>query len=132
MPGAEHGGPLPADPAPSVHRLDGGGPSPGSLLLLRDHASRLAAGAVIHLTTTDPVAPIDLLAWCRMTGHLYLGPVPGPERPTYAVQVFGRPVPTQPDAPRRVARWTGSPDPVAATPARIAGAGSPSPCGSPG
>lgn len=54
---------------------------------------------MIHLTTTDPVAPIDLPAWCRMTGHLYLGPVPGPERPTYAVQVSGRPVPTQPNAP---------------------------------
>jgi len=103
--GAEQDRPLAAGPAPLIHRLDGGDLGCARLLLLlRDHASGLAAGAVIHLTTTDPVAPIDLPAWCRMTGHLYLGPVPGPERPAYAVQVSGQPIPTQPDAPWRVAR----------------------------
>ena len=94
-----------AETATLVHRLDGGDLGCARLLLLlRDHAAGLAAGAVIHLTTTDPVAPIDLPAWCRMTGHLYLGPVPGHDRPTYAVQVIGQPIPTQPDAPWRVAR----------------------------
>ena len=59
---------------------------------------------MIHLTTSDPVAPIDLPAWCRMTGHTYLGPVPGDGRRTYAVRVTSRPAATQSDAPWRLAR----------------------------
>lgn len=88
-----------------VHHLDGGALGCARLLLLlRDHAAGLPAGAVIHLTTTDPVAPIDLPAWCHMTGHTYLGAVPGPGRPTYAVKVTASAVPTHPDAPWKVAR----------------------------
>ena len=88
-----------------VYQLDGGALGCARLLLLlRNHAARLPDGAVIHLTTTDPVAPIDLPAWCRMTGHTYLGTVPGPGGPTYAVQVTATPVPTHPDAPWKVAR----------------------------
>lgn len=74
------------------------------LLLLRAEAARLPERTVIHVETTDPVAPIDLPAWCRLTGHAFLGTVPGTNRPTYAVQVTARPVATQPDAPWRVAR----------------------------
>ncbi|MER6685993.1 sulfurtransferase TusA family protein [Streptomyces olivaceoviridis] len=34
-------------------------------------------GAVVHVIATDPAAPLDLPAWCHMTGHTYLCPVPG-------------------------------------------------------
>lgn len=31
-------------------------------------------GALVHVIATDPIAPIDLPAWCHLTGHHYLGP----------------------------------------------------------
>lgn len=83
-----------------VTELDGGDLSCARLLvLLRARAAVLPAGAVVHLTTTDPVAPIDLPVWCRMTGHEYLGPVDGYERPTYGVRIGADPVPTLDDRP---------------------------------
>lgn len=96
-----------------VH-LDGGDLGCARLLvLLRARAAELAPGTVVHLTTTDPVAPIDLPAWCRMTGHRYLGPVADgrgrdgadgagvvrPDAATYAVEVAARPRATDPDRP---------------------------------
>jgi tRNA 2-thiouridine synthesizing protein A len=33
----------------------------------------LPAGEILALTSRDPSARIDLPAWCRMTGHGYLG-----------------------------------------------------------
>jgi tRNA 2-thiouridine synthesizing protein A len=81
--------------ADAVQHLDGGHLGCARLLiLLRNFAVGLDVGAVVHLTTSDPVAPIDLPAWCRMTGHTYLGPVTTPGRPTYAIQVTDQPVPT--------------------------------------
>lgn len=83
------------EPTDTVHHLDGADLGCARLLiLLRNHATRLPAGAIVHLTTSDPVAPIDLPAWCRMTGHGYLGPVTTPGHPTYAIQVTDQPVPT--------------------------------------
>lgn len=42
----------------------------GDLALeLRNRVQALPAGAVLHLTATDPGAPEDLPAWCRMTGN---------------------------------------------------------------
>lgn len=88
----------------AVHRLDGGDLACARLLvLLRDVVAELADGDVVHLTATDPVAPIDLPVWCRMTGHTYLGPVPGTTRPTYAVRVTGTPAETDPARPWRLA-----------------------------
>ena len=85
-----------------VHRLDGGDLGCTRLLvILRQHAARLPDGSVVHLTTTDPIAPIDLPAWCRITGHTYLGPVRNAQRPTYAVRVTSRPVATRPESPWR-------------------------------
>ncbi|WP_211225918.1 sulfurtransferase TusA family protein [Nocardioides alkalitolerans] len=69
------------------------------LILLRREIEHLAPGAVVCLTTTDPVAPIDLPAWCRLTGHEYLGPVPGRPTPTYGVRVAAAPHATRPDRP---------------------------------
>lgn len=88
-----------------VHLVDGGALGCARLLLLlRAHAARLPAGAVIHLSTTNGVAPVDIPVWCRITGHTWLGPVPGTSTPTYAVAVGADPVPTQADSPWKVAR----------------------------
>lgn len=83
-----------------VELIDGGDLSCARLLiLLRSRVAELPAGSVVHLSTTDPVAPIDLPAWCRITGHTYLGvAVLGPP-PVYAVRVSADPVATRPDRP---------------------------------
>lgn len=73
------------------------------LVLLRKAILPLEPGAVVHLETTDPVAPIDLPAWCRMTGHRYLGRVQHDGAPRYAVEVCASPTPTDPDSPWRPA-----------------------------
>ena len=83
-----------------VWRVDGGDLGCARLLIhLRRHVRTLAPGTVVHLTSTDPVAPIDLPAWCRLTGHGYLGPVEPADRPTYAIEVAADPTPTHPDRP---------------------------------
>jgi tRNA 2-thiouridine synthesizing protein A len=70
------------------------------LLELRARISDLPAGTVIHLTATDPAAPVDLPAWCHLTGHVYLGTIPAP-RSTYALRTFSAPVTTDPASPWR-------------------------------
>lgn len=92
-----------------MHHLDGGELACARLLvLLRDLVAGLPDGDVVHLTASDPVAPIDLPAWCRMTGHTYLGPVPTPGRPTYrrAVGALAVNVAVRSDP----AEWSQSPD----------------------
>ncbi|HCE60680.1 MAG TPA: sulfurtransferase tusA, partial [Janibacter terrae] len=69
------------------------------LILLRARVAELDAGSVVPLSTTDPVAPIDLPAWCRITGHTYLGVADAGPPPVYAVRVSGSPVATRPDRP---------------------------------
>lgn len=82
--------------------IDGGDRSCVRLLLeLRGHLAELAPGAVVHLIASDPAAPIDLPAWCHLTGHGYLGPVEGAPTPTYALQVAADPRPTSPESPWR-------------------------------
>ncbi|WIM93381.1 sulfurtransferase TusA family protein [Actinoplanes oblitus] len=67
--------------------LDGGDRRCVVLLIeLRKLIATLPPGATVHLIATDPAASLDLPAWCHLTGHGYLGPVPG-DRPTYAVEV---------------------------------------------
>lgn len=86
--------------ADGVLTIDGGDLSCARLLiLLRSRVAELAEGSVVHLSTTDPVAPIDLPAWCRLTGHTYLGPVAQGPPPSYAVRVTAAPVPTKEDRP---------------------------------
>jgi tRNA 2-thiouridine synthesizing protein A len=94
------------DPPDAPVLLDGGDLGCARLLvLLRDRARELPEGTVVHLTTSDPVAPIDLPAWCRMTGHTYLGPVERPVGavPTYAVRITAAPRATDPARPWHLA-----------------------------
>jgi tRNA 2-thiouridine synthesizing protein A len=71
-------------------RVDGGERRCVEVLLL---LSRLIAGQppgmLVHVTTGDPAASLDLPAWCHLTGHQYLGPLPEQPRPTYAIRVTG-------------------------------------------
>lgn len=54
--------------------VDGGDLGCGELLLVLAARSRtLAPGSTVRLLATDPAAPIDLPAWCHLTGHSYLG-----------------------------------------------------------
>lgn len=80
--------------------LDGGDRRCVLLLIeLRKLTSTLPAGTEIHLIATDPAAPLDLPAWCHLTGHEYLGPVGEGRRPTYGVRVTSGAAPTEPDRP---------------------------------
>lgn len=80
--------------------LDGGERRCVQLLIeLRGLVDGLAAGAVVHLIATDPAAPLDLPAWCHLTGHTYRGLVSRNPRPTYAVIVGERARPSAPHSP---------------------------------
>ena len=39
------------------------------IILLRMRMQKLEDGEVLKLTAQDPGAPVDLPAWCRMTGR---------------------------------------------------------------
>jgi tRNA 2-thiouridine synthesizing protein A len=45
----------------------------GALLTLRSLVGRLSPGEVLEVRSTDPGAHEDLPAWCRLTGHEFLG-----------------------------------------------------------
>jgi len=42
------------------------------LLALKGRLERLAPGQVFQLVTRDEGAPVDVPAWCRLTGHRLL------------------------------------------------------------
>lgn len=99
--------PPPADPDLTV---DGTGLLCVTLLLrLREQIADAPTESVVHVIATDPAAPLDLPAWCHMTGHTYLGPVPG-ERPVYALRLTAGARATHPDAPwHPLRRWQEQP-----------------------
>jgi tRNA 2-thiouridine synthesizing protein A len=45
------------------------------LLKLSAQMADAPVGTVFDLFTDDPAAPLDLAAWCHMTGHTFLGEV---------------------------------------------------------
>lgn len=62
--------------------IDGGDRLCVTLLLeLRAQITGCPVGTVLHVVAADPAAPLDLPAWCHMTGHDYLGTVCGHPRP---------------------------------------------------
>ncbi|MFD4377666.1 sulfurtransferase TusA family protein [Streptomyces sp. NPDC058486] len=94
--------PLNEIPAPSAYiTVDGTGLLRVTLLLrLRARIADAGAGTVVHVVATDPAAPLDLPAWCHMTGHSYLGPVPDDAgRPVYALRLAADARSTRPDPP---------------------------------
>jgi tRNA 2-thiouridine synthesizing protein A len=90
-------------PAPPDLTVDGADRLCVQLLIELRSCTRMAGpGTVIHLIASDPAAPVDLPAWCHLTGHSYLGPVPGTDRPTYALRVAADSRPTDRDRPWHV------------------------------
>lgn len=86
-------------PPPAI-TVDGTGLLCVTLLLrLREEIAGADPGTVVHVIATDPAAPLDLPAWCHMTGHHYLGPVPGHDGPVYALRLAANARSTRPDAP---------------------------------
>lgn len=81
------------------------------LLRLRKEIAGAEPGTVVHVIATDPAAPLDLPAWCHMTGHHYLGRVGdlcqvapvAEDRRTYALRLTAGARATRPDAPWRTA-----------------------------
>jgi len=73
----------------SADVVDGGDRACGELLLVLAARSRtLAPASTVRLLATDPAAPIDLPAWCHLTGHTYLGQGLDAEgRPYYDVRL---------------------------------------------
>ncbi|MET9818225.1 MULTISPECIES: sulfurtransferase TusA family protein [unclassified Streptomyces] len=85
-------------PAPDI-TVDGTGLLCVTLLLrLRARIATAGPGAIVHVLATDPAAPLDLPSWCHLTGHEYLGRVPGAQ-PVYALRLTPDAAPTRPDAP---------------------------------
>ncbi|WP_030797077.1 sulfurtransferase TusA family protein [Streptomyces sp. NRRL S-337] len=94
-----HTNPMP--PAPDI-TIDGTGLLCVTLLMrIRKAIDSATPGTVVHIIATDPAAPLDLPAWCHMTGHHYLGPVPGNDPPVYALRISAHALPTKVDAPWR-------------------------------
>lgn len=69
-------------PAPAG-AWDAGDMGCGDLVLaLRGRLNSLPPGAVLKVTARDPAAPLDLPAWCRLTGHRLLAAA----HPEYHIQ----------------------------------------------
>lgn len=89
---------------PGLAVIDGGDRSCVQLLLeLRDHIARQPPGTVVRLIATDPAAPLDLAAWCHLTGHRYRGTAgrSADGRPVYVLEVGESPRPTDIASPWR-------------------------------
>ncbi|GAA3772724.1 sulfurtransferase TusA family protein [Streptomyces chiangmaiensis] len=73
------------------------------LLKLRSQVQEAEVGTVIRVITEDPTAPLDLAAWCHMTGHHYLGEIVGGDEvtPVYELRVELGAHATQVDRPWR-------------------------------
>jgi tRNA 2-thiouridine synthesizing protein A len=80
--------PLPGGPgSPEASATwDAGDMGCGELVMaLRLRMNTLPAGGVIRVTATDPAAPEDIPAWCRLTGH----PLLSADHPHYVIRQRG-------------------------------------------
>ena len=69
--------------AKATATYDAGDLGCGDLVLeLRTQLRALPAGAVLHVIAHDPAAPVDLPAWCGLTGHTLLSS----DHPDYLIQ----------------------------------------------
>ena len=87
-------------PEPPTLTVDGSGLLCVQLLLqLRTRIADLKPGAIVEVITTDPAAPLDLPAWCHLTGHRYLGTVVGAQPPAHRLQISPDSRRTKPERP---------------------------------
>jgi tRNA 2-thiouridine synthesizing protein A len=49
------------------------------------------AGTEMEVRALDPGAPIDIRAWCRLSGHEFLAGPCGPENAHYVIRKGGKP-----------------------------------------
>ncbi|MEO5747528.1 MAG: sulfurtransferase TusA family protein [Humibacillus sp.] len=98
----------------SPHLIDGGDRACGELLIvLAARARQLSPGSLIRLLASDPAAPLDVPAWCHLTGHSYLGRgTDGTARPYYDIQTAVDPARTDPNHAWRL-------EPEASTPQHL-------------
>ncbi|MFJ7201064.1 MULTISPECIES: sulfurtransferase TusA family protein [unclassified Streptomyces] len=75
------------------------------LLRRRKEIDGAEPGTVVHVIATDPAAPLDLPAWCHVTGHHYLGPDGHDERPVYVLRIAAGARPTRAGAPGMQITW---------------------------
>ncbi len=57
------------------------------LLLTRARIVDLPPESAVTVATDDPAAPLDLPAWCHLTGHRYLGPVQSDLGQAYRIEL---------------------------------------------
>ncbi|MGB7980233.1 MAG: hypothetical protein WCF36_05520 [Candidatus Nanopelagicales bacterium] len=71
-----------------LHVIDGGDRWCGELLLAV-HATikSLPEGTLVRIVASDPAAPIDIPAWCYLTGHHYQGEAWHDDRVAYDVEL---------------------------------------------
>lgn len=84
--------------------VDGGDRACGELLLvLAARVRNFDPGTVVRLIATDPAAPLDVPAWCHLTGHTWLGRQWASDgRPGYDIEVCARARTTRADRPWRL------------------------------
>ena len=46
---------------------------PAPIIELARHVGDVAPGGLLAVVTSDAAARVDVAAWCRMTGHEYVG-----------------------------------------------------------
>jgi len=68
--------------------FDGGDLDCGSglVLLLRENMLGVPMNGILEMRSREPTVADDLPPWCRMTGHEYLGSLPGPNGVRYFVR----------------------------------------------
>jgi tRNA 2-thiouridine synthesizing protein A len=62
---------------------------PLPVIALARRIADLSSGSVIRVLADDPAAAVDIPAWCRMRGHVYLGRSSAGGRPAYDVRRAG-------------------------------------------
>jgi tRNA 2-thiouridine synthesizing protein A len=82
-----------SDPATGPAVFDGGDLACGELLLrLLGWLRPVPAGSMIRIIATDFAAPIDIPAWCHLTGHRFVEAGVQPDRrPHFDVEVSSQP-----------------------------------------
>ncbi|HYO20264.1 MAG TPA: sulfurtransferase TusA family protein [Dermatophilaceae bacterium] len=71
-----------------MHLIDGGDRGCGELLLaVHATVKSLPEGTLVRILASDPAAPIDIPAWCYLTGHRYQGQARHHERAAYDVEL---------------------------------------------
>jgi len=89
--------------------IEGGDLACGELLMLIGRRVRKAsAGTVVSIATTDPAAPIDIPAWCHLTGHRYRGTEHDDPSGPFLVELAAASTPVDPNRP-----WHRLPEPEA-------------------